>query len=688
MTISSTAKSDRIRSESRDICAICEQTLWVSFYFDAFAHHKDKDGDYISNIGKLWQASLDLPGKGIRSYYYSGLGTPFDAEAALLLAMELKATGNDVANAEVGIAKQAGKDAAQNAGKELLTRNEGWWNRIQRQARKDAKRLFYDYKKQSDVLFRPKERARFIRGISRSWNHFVEDLAHHPQRLLKTARNEVAKVSAGHAAERVEFIRDAKLVAALFNTGVDTRLEAAEQDLENAVVAAQRLGKIKHINIALFGADYGAALAISFANKLVEEICPGGVYQGIKVHLRFMGLFDCVAARYDDNLLTGLIPLSNQVAGTLKLPATLERVVHYAAAHEYRLYKPLSFIGGQKKPGGRLEERLFPGAQEDVTGGYGKQEQGVGNQLSRIPLQMMLGRAWRNGVPVHTLSKLESKFPILYGQQFRYDKSIDDLVYQYWEKVAELSSQVKTVSNVSFDDLRRGYADKGGACAPLPDHPAKIKVLPADIKQELPGHLALHISWLKCWYENYQGKNSSWQNRRYEMLKSEVDEMRKRGQFSPLEPAALSDYERKLLAIWQGNSSMNASPLKSLFDKYLHDSMAESLIEQAWGDFFYSRHYLNNRPMTKLEEAKVPTLWKDLEALDQAATKSQQAARDTIIQRQQNELSALNKTFKEKKDELVRQGKSTADLDKTYQMAIKQHVDNYNKELSRFGNGG
>jgi hypothetical protein len=35
MDYNATAKSDRIKAESKDLCAVCQKMVWVSFYFDA-----------------------------------------------------------------------------------------------------------------------------------------------------------------------------------------------------------------------------------------------------------------------------------------------------------------------------------------------------------------------------------------------------------------------------------------------------------------------------------------------------------------------------------------------------------------------------------------------------------------------------------------------------------------------------
>ena len=227
-----TAKTDRIKAESRDICPACQQTVWMTFYFDAFGHHKDEDGESISNIGKLRLASIEDKFKGIRPFYYPGLGKHFSPEAAVLATMAGKNIADETKKAEIGIAKKTATNTGKSIAKEVWEHNEGWWQRIEKIAVKDSKELYHKYKSQYRIVFNKTERDRYLRGISRYWKNFVEDLRHHPGRSLSIVIKELTKIVAGHAAEQISFVRDAAWVAMLFNTGVDTRLEAAANDFK------------------------------------------------------------------------------------------------------------------------------------------------------------------------------------------------------------------------------------------------------------------------------------------------------------------------------------------------------------------------------------------------------------------------------------------------------------------------
>lgn len=619
------AKGDRLKAEARDMCPVCEQTVWVSFYFDAFGHRQDTDGEHMSNIGKLFMAAMDKRDKGIARFYYPGLGANYEPEISELEEAQNALLEKAVKDELLKEAKAAETKAAAAAFKKSkaeiiadLKKNgmQGWRERAEKIVKANSKDAVKVYQNQYRIVFKPRERAKFLRGISRHWRNFFEDLATHPWRAIKIVETELAKITAGHVAERWNFVRDASFVAALFNTGVDTRLLAAEVDFKKFVALTKSCNVIKQINIAIFGADMGGALALAFANKLQKEICKGGKFMDASVNIRFIGLFDCVSNRYDDNFATGFVPLSNAIVGEQRLPKGVDHIVHFAAAHENRLYKQLTSIGGIAKPGSPVEEYLFPGAQEDVVGGYTSQEQGVSNQLSRMPLQMMLGRAWRNGVPVYSLEKMRADKSVKTAEiysAFKMDESIRDLVYAYWQKVKTLSSTVVPASKyVDIHHLGQTYADTGNACVPLLK-PADIVQAPANLQEEMKGHVALQIAWLKHWYTHYQPPaaltlRQEWLethkrtalDQRYEFLSNEIHRLSEKAKINPLEPSALSDKERALWTAWDKNDPKILGDSLALFERYVHDSMEESMIESMFDHFFYSRHYIDYRTITTI----------------------------------------------------------------------------------------
>jgi hypothetical protein len=629
----STAKADRARAEAEDFCAPCQKTIWISFYFDAFGHHEKHDREFISNIGKLWRASRKDESAGIYSNYYPGLGTPYNPELNLLAIAaweyerqlkKAKDTAKDKLSSP-DAAKDFGKTVAQKSlENDLSGKSKGWWANIQNAYQDTVDEYKKSIKKWIDISFKPAARQRWMRGIQREWLNFVEDVAHHPGRALKTVYSTLGKATAGKVVEQVPWIRDNKWVATLFNTGVDTRFRAAEADFKTAVI--KTIGKAKHINVAVFGADMGGALALSFTNQLQQTICSGGKYEGIKVNIKFIGLLDCVSARFDDNLATGFIPfISNGLGGDLKIPKAAQKVVHYAAAHEQRWYKPLSTIDGKREFGSRLEERLFPGAQEDVIGGYAENEEGASNQLSRLPLQMMLSRAWRFGVPVIPFEKLKAAQDQSIYPLFKMDDNVRDMVNAYWEKALALASTTTEIQvGMAESDIRSQYQKdqdfamqaKLGIHSCVIPHIEKRTVLPADIKAELAGHVALFIGWLNhcCDDNNYQIRHAGYGREgggfskskvrkvHFDVLAQEVDFMQKRAAINPLSPDALDAESKKYLDIWQsynnGDDALGESV--ELFDKYVHDSLFNGVILKVTHDFLIVKNYLSVRRMTPL----------------------------------------------------------------------------------------
>ena len=639
MKHTNTAKADRAKAEAQDFCATCQKTIWMSFYFDAFGHHKEFDSEHISNIGKLFRASILEPDKGIFSYYYPGLGTPYNPELDLLAiaAWEYERQvkkAKDAAKKELtspDAAKDFGKKIAQKSlENDLSVNSKGWWDNIQKAYKGTVNEYKKPIKKWIDISFKPAARQRWMRGLQREWLNFAEDVVHHPGRALKTVYSTIGKATAGKVVEQVSWIRDNQWVATLFNTGVDTRFRAAEVDFKAAVIKTlQHTKDIKHINVAVFGADMGGALALSFTNQLLQMVCTGGQYEGIQVNIKFIGLFDCVSARFDDNLATGFIPfISNGLGGDLKIPKAAQKVVHYAAAHEQRWYKPLSTIDGKREFGSRLEERLFPGAQEDVIGGYAENEEGASNQLSRLPLQMMLARAWRFGVPIIPFEKLKTVQDQSIYPLFKMDDNIRDMVNVYWKKALALASttteiqvgivgpDIRTQSQKDQDaEIDKKFGEFGIRSCVIP-HIEKRTTLPADIKAELPGHIALYIDWLNhcCDDNNYQIRHAGYGREgggfskskvrkvHFDVLAQELDFLKKHAPINPLSPDALDSESKKFLEIWQsynnGDDALGESV--ELFDKYVHDSLANGVILRVTHDFLIVKNYLSVRRMTPL----------------------------------------------------------------------------------------
>lgn len=297
------------------------------------------------------------------------------------------------------------------------------------------------------------------------------------------------------------------------------------------------MSRLNHINVALFGYDMGGGLALAFCKRLLQETCSGGRYEGTTVRIRFMGLFDCVTNRYEDNWLTGFMPMSNAVSSELLLPDEVGRCVHYAAAHELRFYKPLTIIGADPEDfRGKRQEQLFPGSQEDVGGGVEAGEGGVSDQLARYPLQMMYNRAYGAGVPMPSLSELKNVDPKLYVE-LQPSKDAENFQQAYRHAVKSLV----TVTRVIEPSLMRlqslsctmpaltGASNADPGCY-VPPQPLKITELPSDVETQYKGHIAIYIQWLRMWYD----QNAQAAGKREGMF----------GLGAPIDPRAHARYEK------------------------------------------------------------------------------------------------------------------------------------------------
>jgi hypothetical protein len=175
---------------------------------------------------------------------------------------------------------------------------------------------------------------------------------------------------------------------------------------------AQKIEDIRHpklveVFIDVFGFSRGAAQARVFCNWL-DECFEGDMLAGVKTHIRFLGIFDTVAA-------VGLGPAAARWAnghsdwGSAKNLRISPRVRHcerYVAMHEQRESFPLDDV---QAPGDAMPPRCrqfrFPGMHSDVGGGYLPEEQGKNgcddeNKLARIPLNAMYEAARAARVPL------------------------------------------------------------------------------------------------------------------------------------------------------------------------------------------------------------------------------------------------------------------------------------------------
>ncbi|HFT8010097.1 phospholipase effector Tle1 domain-containing protein [Burkholderia cenocepacia] len=665
------AETDRVKAEAEQMCPACEHMLWVSFYFDGFGFG-EKDGPR-TNILKLFNAAYDKKNKNMRRFYYPGLGADFDPEAGVLReVLKDKATdtvsekaGDKLKEQTVDKVKEKAQKAAEDAWKQSgKISDPTFGNRVSDTfdtlVGKTKDGLGDARKRIERAIERPgSEKNRALRYLRHEWKGFWRDVVKYPYRIPKTVLKEVGKESLGAAAESFQLTRDTKLGAALFNTGVDTRLKAAVEDFKAAVAGAKQAGTVNKIHVAIFGYDMGGGLALAFARQLLDEVAKGGKYDGVSVKIKFMGLFDCVTNRFDDNLLTGYIPLSNAVSSDLILSPDIEKCVHYAAAHELRVYKPLTMLGVDPSDmRGRRQERLFPGAQVDVGGGAIEGEDGISDKLARVPLEMMYHRAYGAGIPMPSLTALANEDGALY-QQIVAPPEIQNFQLDYRLAVKKLVATTREIPPLTPLGTGIGYPsatlkpsigpldflnpkpvpDMTDGCRvpdPAPPRPIVVTDLPKDIQGELKGHMVVYIQWLRMWYDQAENRAAAAQRKpgwlggaanplaygRYEKLVREIDFQKQHGTRpgygfdgkqamkqlgGELPPSIFNTDPQAQALFWLWNNPGERLPqveaMYPLFVKHVHDSMAESDVEAVWSHLVSIKNYLNTRAMQKIATA-------------------------------------------------------------------------------------
>lgn len=305
------AWNDRLKAEAEQMCPACEQALWVSFFFDGFGF-TDREGP-PTNIVKLYRALYERPTEGKRAFYYPGLGTEFDPETAALAAALGERALDDAGSRATGAVKKKARETATETVEDAWERSRGIRNPTRtRRARWTAGKVVDEtregagrtHRQARRILRHPRRYAdRATRRLRKEWKAYWKDVSRHPWRWAKTTAAVVAKATVGYAAESTGLVRDNQLAAALFNTGVDSRLKTAERQFKAAVRDAQRGSPVNKINVAIFGYDMGGGLALAFSKKLIEELCSGGRYEGIEVKIKFMG-----AVRLRDQPLRRQLP--------------------------------------------------------------------------------------------------------------------------------------------------------------------------------------------------------------------------------------------------------------------------------------------------------------------------------------------------------------------------------------------
>ena len=161
--------------------------------------------------------------------------------------------------------------------------------------------------------------------------------------------------------------------AEAFGIGGHRRVEQAMRRLKNNI-------KRGDATVDVVGFSRGAAIALSFANEIADEI-PGQ-------SIRFIGVFDVVGQ-------FGLPGRHIQAGHVLTLPGNVKSCRHAMALDESRAFFPLTRLCDEHgKPADSLVELWFRGVHSDVGGGNGNRG------LNWIALHWMFMNAMHAGLPI------------------------------------------------------------------------------------------------------------------------------------------------------------------------------------------------------------------------------------------------------------------------------------------------
>ena len=403
----------------------CSLALQIGFFFDGTKRniYTDEEIQRLTNVGRLFRAhpeEIKAPLTSPYSYakvYIPGLGTELNDTTSeqldSILDARQQALTKDYIDELVGQAKETAVDA-------LKSKRD--WSKVLSNKLGDLLTL----KSSGEASF---------------------------SALKNAAKRAVV--------EAVAPIRDNPLVADLLMTGVDARVDFAKSRFKKNVSASKELNQlpIKLIQVSVFGADLGAALARRFIEELLDSLCTkmGNEYryEESKVEVIFAGLFDSsrrslldmgdTVAEVSDwaGLLTknpagvplGVVAGAKVIEYDKPLHSAVKRALHLVAAHERRDYRPLLPLG-PLKPGWR--EELCPGISEDVTGGLLPNEQRPSAELCRVPLRKMFDTARRAQVPFPNFRTLDKNDPYVASYFVMLDNlagySVQDFsdYYQKW----------------------------------------------------------------------------------------------------------------------------------------------------------------------------------------------------------------------------------------------------------------
>ncbi|WP_217589876.1 DUF2235 domain-containing protein [Burkholderia sp. GbtcB21] len=422
----------------QDDCIPCGAVIHVGFFFDGFGRHRDYDEkttSRYSNICRLWEAHRNNedrrrelePNQFWYRLYYSGLGTELneDARKGQIVSAAFKFV-NQSAKGAGSIAVSVGENVT---GVKRLpispkdTVTEGLKKGLKEFSFRPVVQSFKDLVDSVESVPRNIGRVlqlqrenRWVRRGRAATRAILYDAK---KNFPSIAQSAAKSVFFGVVIDSIPWFRDNRAVACVFGTGVEDRLAAAMAQFEKSIAdAKQTTPKVQRIQVSIFGADRGCVLARALANELTRRykrpsdtklafVDPKDPNQtAIPVEIKFLGLLDAVSSLMEENKLLGIVPVlgllkQNYGDRDLAVPASVQRCVHFAAAHELRFYQRLDSLENT-----RGLQYLYPGTSEDITGGAPPGMLGARAELQRVVLRDMLNEAVSHGVVLDTMEDL------------------------------------------------------------------------------------------------------------------------------------------------------------------------------------------------------------------------------------------------------------------------------------------
>ncbi|SEJ83904.1 phospholipase effector Tle1 domain-containing protein [Achromobacter sp. NFACC18-2] len=427
----------------KDSCTECGLTLRMGFFFDGFGRNKDLDKanpTFFSNVSRLWMAHFAQDDRSQPkkqrwfSFYYSGLGVELNEGAkADVIVSALSIAGGKMAEKAISSAQDAAKNVTRldevpdvdGVGRLRTATQQSIKDGSYQPMVKAYKDVIQDVKSLPDKTVRiwtaldpDRIKARAKATVRGFWADFKKN----PLKVAWTATKNAAKAT---IMEGVPVVRDNESVAYLMGTGVDTRLDAAKRQFEQAYQASNAgTEKVVRIEISVFGADRGGVIAKQFVNDIVKKykrrhdldlvIAGKDGAPDAEIRIRFLGLFDSVASIMDERTFLGFFPFTDLLKQnfkdrTLTVPAAVEKCVHFAAAHELRRNQRMDSL--EKTRG---MQYLYPGSSGDVAGVAPMGSLGTRTSLSRVPLREMMNLAISHGAAIHSMESLLLENPPVY----------------------------------------------------------------------------------------------------------------------------------------------------------------------------------------------------------------------------------------------------------------------------------